>query len=103
MLIPEGPFLESPEILRAHFGEHNSHCIFKTNASQDTKLYNYLIFYFLYNISVKRPALQKKWIEFLPIAFRARKDFGTFEKRAPYYCEIDDTRQWNCKGLVRSA
>ena len=50
---------------------------------------------------MKRPALQNNWVGFLRTAFRARKDFGTFEKRAPDYCEIDfiGTRQWNCEGL----
>ena len=54
---------------------------------------------------MKRPALQNKWVGLLPIAFRAQKDFGTFEKQALYYCEIDfkGTRQWNCEGLVTSA
>ena len=72
MLIPGGPFLERPEILRAHFGEHNSHCIFETNASRDTKLCKY--FNFLLPLQhMKRPALQNKWVGFLPIGFRGRK------------------------------
>ena len=45
-----GPFLESPETFRAHFGWHNSLCIFKTKASRGTKLCSYLNFYSLYNI-----------------------------------------------------
>lgn len=50
---------------------------------------------------MKRPALQNKWVGLLPIAFRARKDLGSFEKRAPYYCEIDfnSTWGWNCEGF----
>ena len=32
---------------------------------------------------MKRPASQNKRIGVLPMAFRARKVFGTFEKRAP--------------------
>ena len=32
---------------------------------------------------MKRPALQNKLVEVLRMAFRARKVFGTFEKRAP--------------------
>ena len=32
---------------------------------------------------MKRPALQNKQVRLLPIAFRALKVFGTFEKRAP--------------------
>ena len=40
-----GPFLESPETFRAHFGWHNSLCIFKTKASRETKLCSYLNIY----------------------------------------------------------
>ena len=43
-------FLESPETFRAHFGWHNSLCIFKTKASRGTKLCSYFYFYSLYNI-----------------------------------------------------
>ena len=32
---------------------------------------------------MKRPALQNKQVAVLRMAFRARKVFGTFEKRAP--------------------
>ena len=32
---------------------------------------------------MKRPALQNKRVGVLPMAFRARKVFGTFEGRAP--------------------
>ena len=32
---------------------------------------------------MKRPALQNKQVRVLRMAFRARKVFGTFEKRAP--------------------
>ena len=45
-----GLFLESPETFRAHFGWHNSLCIFKTKASRGTKLCSYFYFYSLYNI-----------------------------------------------------
>ena len=45
-----GPFLESPETFRAHFGWHNSLCIFKTKASRGTKLCSYFNFYTLCNI-----------------------------------------------------
>ena len=34
---------------------------------------------------MKRPALQKKQVVILRMAFRARKVLGTFEKRAPGY------------------
>ena len=49
-LVIWGPFLESPETFRAHFGWHNSLCIFKTMASRGTKLCSYFNFYSLYNI-----------------------------------------------------
>ena len=45
-----GPFLESPETFRAHFGWHSSLCIFKAKKSRSTKLCTYFNFYFLYNI-----------------------------------------------------
>ena len=47
---PWGPFLESPETFRAHFGWHNSLCIFKAKASRDTNLCSYFNFYSLHNI-----------------------------------------------------
>ena len=50
IFLTRGPFLESPEPFRAHFGWHNSLCIFKAKASRDTKLCSYLYFYSLYNI-----------------------------------------------------
>ena len=43
-----GPFLESPETFRAHFGSHNSLCIFKAKASRGTKLCSYFNLYSLY-------------------------------------------------------
>ena len=46
-----GPFLESPETFRAHFGWHNPVFIFKPEASRGTKLSSYFNFYSLYNIS----------------------------------------------------
>ena len=51
---PRGPFLESPETFRAHFGWHNSLCIFKTKASRGTKLCSYFNFYLLYNIRTEQ-------------------------------------------------
>ena len=41
-----GPFLESPETFREHFGWHTSLCIFKTKASRGTKLCSYFNFYY---------------------------------------------------------
>ena len=48
--VSRGPFLESPETFRDHFGWHNSLCIFKTKASRSTKLCSYFNFYSLHNI-----------------------------------------------------
>ena len=44
-----GLFLDSPETFRAHFGWHNSLCIFKTKVSRSTELCSYFNFYFIYN------------------------------------------------------
>ena len=42
------------------------------------------LFWFLFPLKrMKRPALQNKQVVVLRMAFRARKVFGTFEKRAP--------------------
>ena len=42
------------------------------------------LFLFLFPLRhMKRPALQNKQAGVLRMAFRARKDFGTFEKQAP--------------------
>ena len=38
---------------------------------------------------MKRPALQNKQVGVLRMAFRARKVFGTFEKRAPGLMDQD--------------
>ena len=38
---------------------------------------------------MKKPALQNKDVGVLGMAFRARKVFGTFEKRAPEVNEFD--------------
>ena len=71
-----GPFLESPETFRAHFGGHNSVFIFKTKASRGTK--------FSFPLQhIKNPALQKNRVRVLQMDFRVRKVLGTFEKRAP--------------------
>ena len=64
-------------------GWHNSPCNFKTNVFRVTKLRSYLNFYSLYNIIMKRTALQNKRVGVLRMAFRARKVFGCFEKRTP--------------------
>ena len=44
------PFLESPETFRAHFGSHNSLCIFKAKESRDRKLCSYFNLYSFYNL-----------------------------------------------------
>ena len=49
-LTTSGPFLESAETFRAHFRRHSSLCIFKTKASQGTKLCSYFNFSPLCNI-----------------------------------------------------
>ena len=49
-MVAWGPFFESPETYRAHFGWHHSLCIFKTKASRGTKLCRYYNIYSLYNI-----------------------------------------------------
>ena len=85
MLKTSGPgacFSKNPKTFRAHFGCHNTLCIFKTKASRVTKLCSYFYFYSLYNIG-KKTALQNKEDGVLGMAFRAPKVFGTFEKRAP--------------------
>ena len=48
------------------------------------KLRSYLDFYLLFPLQlIKRPALQNKRVGVLRMAFRARKVFGSFEKRTP--------------------
>ena len=47
------------------------------------------LFLFLFPFQhMKRPALQNKLVGVLRMAFRARKVFGTFEKRAPVLVKI---------------
>ena len=58
-----GPFLESPETLRAHFGWHISISIFKAKASRGTKLCRYFIFYSLYNKWKDQP-YRISWAQF---------------------------------------
>ena len=48
--LTRGPFLESLETFRAHFGWHNFLCIFKAKASWGTQLCSYLNFDSLHNI-----------------------------------------------------
>ena len=73
-----GLFLESPKTFQAHFGWHNSLCIFKTKASRGTKLCSYFNFYFAIQ-HMNRPALQSKQVGVSRMAFQALKVFGTFE------------------------
>ena len=44
------PFPESPETFRAHFGSHNSLCIFKAKESRGRKLCSYFNLYSFYNL-----------------------------------------------------
>ena len=69
-----GPFLESPDTLRAHFGRHNSLSIFKAKASRGTKLWSYFNFYSHYNI--KRQALQNQRAAVLGMAFLDFREKG---------------------------
>ena len=49
------------------------------------------LFLFLFPLQhIKRPALQNKQVVVLRMAFRARKVFGTFEKRAQGFSFIPD-------------
>lgn len=62
--------LESPESFGAHFGLHNSLCIFKRNMSRGIKPFA-VIFSFLFPLQrMKRPALQKKFYEWLFVTSR---------------------------------
>ena len=76
-----GPFLESPETFRAHFGWHNSLCIFKEKASRGTKVCIYFNFYSLYKIWKER-LYRISGSQFYEWLFRVRTVFRTFEKRA---------------------
>ena len=78
-LHPWSPFLESPETFRAHFTWHNSLCILRQEILQ--------LFKFLFPLQrMKRSASRNKRGGVLRMAFRVRKVFGTFEKRAPAFC-----------------
>ena len=78
------------------FGWHNSLCIFKTKVFRVTKLWSYFNFYSLYNIWNDQ-LYRIGGSEFHEFALRARKVFGSFEKRAPgqiiVYC--------NCRQLLK--
>ena len=50
LTLPWGPFLESPETFREHFGWHNPFCILKAKVSLGRKLCSCFNFYSLYNI-----------------------------------------------------
>ena len=68
-----GLFLESPETFRAHFGWHNSLCIFKTKASGGTKLCSY---FYLYSLSkVWKDQLCRSRAEFYEWLFGPEKPF----------------------------
>ena len=60
------------------------------------------LFLFLFPLRhLKRPALQNKQAGVLQMAFRARKAFGTFEKRAPVpkikFCVL-----YNCESYLKT-
>ena len=98
------PFLESPETFRVFFEWHNSLCIFKNKGVSRHETLQ--LFEFLFPLQrVKRPASQNKRVGVLWMAFRARKAFGTFEKRAPGVCFSKlprpfRTRKSKCNPLV---
>ena len=71
-----GPFLASLKTFRAHFGWHNSPCIFKTKAPRSKKLCSYFRFYSLYNI-------RKDQFYRISGSGYYEKLLGTFEKRVP--------------------
>ena len=52
---------------------------------------------------MKRPALQNKWVAVLGMALRARKVFGTFEKRAPGYGFFRGGRAGVSRAVTRCA
>ena len=83
-------FVESPETFRAHFGCHNSLCIFKTKANWGTKLCSYFYFYSLYDIwedqlyRISRPEFYE-WL-FGPEKLSGLSGNGPLVLRAPYLC-----------------
>ena len=82
-----GLFLESPETFRAHFGWHNSLCIFKTKPSRGTKRRSYFYFYSLYNIW-KDQLYRISRSEFYEWLFGPEK-FSGLSRNGPQDCEWD--------------
>ena len=76
-----GPFSKVPTLFGRLSGDIVL-CIFKAKASRNTKLCTYFNFYPVYK-RMKRPTLQNRRVAVLGMAFRARKGFGCFKKRAP--------------------
>ena len=56
-----GPFLESPETLRAIFGCHNSLCISRTERIQVVKLHSFFSFCYLKNMLKDRLSKTSGW------------------------------------------
>ena len=78
------PFPESPETLRVFLEWQFSLYLQNKGVSRHETLQ---LLKFLFPLQyMKRSALQNKQVGVLWMAFRARKDFGTFEKRAPGVC-----------------
>ena len=76
--VTRGPFLDSPETFRAHFGWQFALYLQSQGVSKPKTLQ---IFSFLFPLQhMKRPALINNGAAGLRKAFRARKVFGTFEK-----------------------
>ena len=75
-IVAWGLFLESPETFRAHFGWHNSLCIFKTKATLQ-------LFLFLFPLQhMKRPASQN--MQSFTNGFSGPKSFRDFRETGPW-------------------
>ena len=78
-----GPFLESPETFRAHFGLHNSLCIFRAKVSRDTKLCIYFNFYSLYNTIYEKTSFPELAGRSFRNGFSGPKSFPDFREMGP--------------------
>jgi len=96
-----GPFLESPETFRAHFGRHNSLFIFKTKAPRGTKLASYFNIYSLYNIS-KTQLYKIGGLEFYEWLFGSGK-FSGLSRNGPLGSLIVKVRGPSYGHLVQNA
>jgi len=90
-------FLESPETFRAHFGWHNSLCVFKTKASWGTKLCSYFNFYSLYKYYEKVSFTEWAGRSFTN-GFSGPKSLQDFREMGPY----SQTHPWKLKPCDRT-